>query len=149
MRRRSRDGFRRPCGRGRLRRNNSNAARRGRRGLRPLLNSATMRNDIFTATYSLGCRVERDAPRRVRPPPHRTVRAVFPHTALRVEVCIHRSRSPNLFRIVSLWSRRHRSTWTSSLRLAASSADCPSLDVPFPFVIHPLMFYQYSVNYSK
>ena len=29
-------------------------------------------------------RVERDAPRRVRPPPHRTVRAVFPHTALRV-----------------------------------------------------------------
>ena len=32
----------------------------------------------------LGCRVERDAPRRVRPPPHRTVRAVFPHTALRV-----------------------------------------------------------------
>ena len=31
-----------------------------------------------------GCRVERDAPRRVRPPPHRTVRAVFPHTALRV-----------------------------------------------------------------
>ena len=43
-----------------------------------------------------GCRVERDAPRRVRPPPHRTVRAVFPHTALRVEVCIHRSRSPNL-----------------------------------------------------
>ena len=85
MRRRSRDGFRRPCGRGRLRRNNSNAARRGRRGLRPLLNSAAMRNDIFTATYSLGCRVERDAPcYRVRPPPHRTVRAVFPHTALRV-----------------------------------------------------------------
>ena len=70
-------------------------------------------------------RVERDAPRRVRPPPHRTVRAVFPHTALRVEVCIHRSRSPNLFSIVSLWSRRHRSTWTSGLRLAASSADCP------------------------
>ena len=90
-------------------------------------------------------RVERDAPcYRVRPPPHRTVRADFPHTALRVEVCIHRSRSPNLFRIVSLWSRRHRSTWTSGLRLAASSADCPSLDVPFPFVIHPLMFYQYS-----
>ena len=30
-------------------------------------------------------RVERDAPCcRVRPPPHRTVRAVFPHTALRV-----------------------------------------------------------------
>ena len=30
-------------------------------------------------------RVERDAPcYRVRPPPHRTVRAVFPHTALRV-----------------------------------------------------------------
>ena len=29
-------------------------------------------------------RVERSAPRRVRPPPHRTVRAVFPHTALRV-----------------------------------------------------------------
>ena len=95
-------------------------------------------------------RVERNAPcYRVRPLPHRTVHAVFPHTALRVEVCIHRSRSPNLFSIVSLWSRRHRSTWTSSLRLAASSADCPSLDVPFPFVIHPLMFYQYSVNYSK
>ena len=92
-----------------------------------------------------GSRVERGAPcYRIRPPPHRTVRAVFPHTALRAEVCIHRSRSPNLFRIVSLWSRRHRSTWTSSLRLAASSADCPSLDVPFPFVIHPLMFYQYS-----
>ena len=33
----------------------------------------------------MGCRVERDAPcYRVRPPPHRTVRAVFPHTALRV-----------------------------------------------------------------
>ena len=29
-------------------------------------------------------RVEQSAPRRVRPPPHRTVRAVFPHTALRV-----------------------------------------------------------------
>ena len=28
--------------------------------------------------------VERDAPHRARPPPHRTVRAVFPHTALRV-----------------------------------------------------------------
>ena len=27
---------------------------RGRRGLRPLLNSAAMRNDIFTAIYSLG-----------------------------------------------------------------------------------------------
>ena len=37
-----------------------------------------------TRTPPLGCRVERDAPRRVRPPPHRTVRAVFPHTALRV-----------------------------------------------------------------
>ena len=33
----------------------------------------------------MGCRVERSAPCcRVRPPPHRTVRAVFPHTALRV-----------------------------------------------------------------
>ena len=33
----------------------------------------------------VGCRVERSAPCcRVRPPPHRTVRAVFPHTALRV-----------------------------------------------------------------
>ena len=32
-----------------------------------------------------GCRVERSAPCcRVRPPPHRTVRAVFPHTAHRV-----------------------------------------------------------------
>ena len=32
-----------------------------------------------------GCRVERSAPCcRVRPPPHRTVRAGFPHTALRV-----------------------------------------------------------------
>ena len=29
-------------------------------------------------------RVERSAPRRVRPPPRQTVRAVFPHTALRV-----------------------------------------------------------------
>ena len=38
-----------------------------------------------TQTPPLGCRVERDAPcYRVRPPPHRTVRAVFPHTALRV-----------------------------------------------------------------
>ena len=35
--------------------------------------------------YSATSRVERDAPcYRVRPPPHRTVRAVFPHTALRV-----------------------------------------------------------------
>ncbi len=33
--------------------------------------------------YEKGCRVERDAPWE-RPPPHRTVRAVFPHTALRV-----------------------------------------------------------------
>ena len=33
----------------------------------------------------MGCRVERSAPCcRVRPPPHRTVRAGFPHTALRV-----------------------------------------------------------------
>ena len=29
-------------------------------------------------------RVERSAPRRVRPPPRQTVRAVFPHTAFRV-----------------------------------------------------------------
>ena len=36
-------------------------------------------------TGTQGCRVERDAPcYRVRPPLHRTVRAVFPHTALRV-----------------------------------------------------------------
>ena len=35
--------------------------------------------------YSATSRVERNAPcYRVRPPPHRTVRAVFPHTALRV-----------------------------------------------------------------
>ena len=35
--------------------------------------------------YSATSRVERDAPcYRERPPPHRTVRAVFPHTALRV-----------------------------------------------------------------
>ncbi len=51
---------------------------------------------IFTGFFSFSmiyhlrsgakwCRVERDAPcYRVRPPPHRTVRAVFPHTALRV-----------------------------------------------------------------
>lgn len=54
MRRESRDGFRRPCDRVRLRSCNSSAARRGRRSLRPLLNSAAMHNDIFTATYSLG-----------------------------------------------------------------------------------------------
>ena len=37
-----------------------------------------------TACYVNASRVERDAPRRVRPPPLRTVRVVFPHTALRV-----------------------------------------------------------------
>ena len=54
MRRGSRDGFRRWCDRARLRSCNSSAARRNLPGLRPLLNSAAMRNDIFTATYSLG-----------------------------------------------------------------------------------------------
>ena len=38
-----------------------------------------------TDYYINASRVEQDAPcYRVRPPPHRTVRAVFPHTALRV-----------------------------------------------------------------
>ena len=48
------------------------------------------RSDPYQSSFCLlpPCffsRVERDAPCcRVRPPPHRTVRAVFPHTALRV-----------------------------------------------------------------
>ena len=33
-------------------------------------------------------RVERNAPRRVRPPPRQTVRAVFPHTAFHVELTL-------------------------------------------------------------
>ena len=52
MRRGSRDGSRRWCGRVRLHTNTTSAARLGLSGLRPLLNSAAMRNDIFTATYS-------------------------------------------------------------------------------------------------
>ena len=35
-------------------------------------------------------RVERNAPRRVRPPPRQTVRAVFPHTAFHVELILSR-----------------------------------------------------------
>ena len=54
MRRGSRDGFRRWCGRVRLRRNNSNAGSRDPQGLLSLLKHAAMHNDIFTATYSLG-----------------------------------------------------------------------------------------------
>ena len=47
--------------------------------------TAAMQSSIYSKTYTEGCRVERSAPCcRVRPPPHRTVRAVFPHTALRV-----------------------------------------------------------------
>ena len=52
MRRRSRDGFRRWCDQARLHTNTTIAARRVPRGLRPLLSSAAMRNDIFTSTYS-------------------------------------------------------------------------------------------------
>ena len=47
----------------------------------PLLTKASHISQAYTEV----CRVERSAPCcRVRPPPHRTVRAVFPHTALRV-----------------------------------------------------------------
>ena len=46
--------------------------------------AATVRKQAFYKRF-VGCRVERSAPcYRVRPPPHRTVRAGFPHTALRV-----------------------------------------------------------------
>ena len=60
------------CGRGHLHTNNSSAENQGLRGLRPLLNSAAMRNDIFTATYSLGsippespCRTRKTRPPRI------------------------------------------------------------------------------------
>ena len=41
-------------------------------------------------------RVERSAPRRVRPPPRQTVRAVFPHTAFHVKLTLSRTPFPHL-----------------------------------------------------
>ena len=62
--------------------------------------TAVAQSSIYSKTYTEGCRVERDAPvgyarsafgypqnvlrRFSADTPHRTVRAVFPHTALRV-----------------------------------------------------------------
>ena len=41
-------------------------------------------------------RVERDAPRRVRPPPRQTVRAGFPHTAFHVKLVLSLPPFPHL-----------------------------------------------------
>ena len=47
-------------------------------------------------TKNSASRVEQSAPRRVRPPPRQTVRAVFPHTAFHVKLTLSRTPFPHL-----------------------------------------------------
>ena len=65
--------------------------------------------------YSATSRVERNAPRRVRPPPRQTVRAVFPHTAFHAAKPQKASWLPETARTPSR-PRRFRRGATSSAR---------------------------------